>query len=295
MSPDGATIVFSSPSSGNGDIYQVDSNGGSRTRLTDSPLFETDPIYSPDGTTIAYSRESNGLRHIWLMDRNGANPRQLTAGRYLDDIVAFFPDSSKLIMFRSPLSFGMGRSVDTYTVDVKSKTIRKLDGSPCFSPDGQAAVCDYYNSTMKRFEVWVMDGDGARKRFVVAGCGGQLSPDGRTILFTAAFPFTTPGTLWEIVNTDGTNRREVGVMCGPVFATDGEHIVGLSPEWQRNVWKMDLDGSHRERLPVPTGYVTSFRRCREGLIFTLITDDRVGDIYVIDTEAWKVRRVAAIK
>ncbi len=58
---------------------------------------------------------------------------------------------------------------------------------------------------------------------------------------------------------------------------------------------MDADGSNRERLSAPVGYVTGFRRCAEGFIFTLETGDRVGDIYVVDTNDWKVRRVAPIR
>src|SRR5688572_21148318 len=81
MSPDGSAIVFSSPRTGNGDIYQITRDGLSRVRLTESPAFETDPIFSPDGSTIAFTREVDHRRHVWLMDRSGLNQRQLTSGR----------------------------------------------------------------------------------------------------------------------------------------------------------------------------------------------------------------------
>src|SRR5271167_2446641 len=47
MSPDGSVIVFSSPRTGDGDIYQINSDGSGRIRLTSDPSFETDPIFSP--------------------------------------------------------------------------------------------------------------------------------------------------------------------------------------------------------------------------------------------------------
>ena len=86
MSPDGSVIIFSSPRSGNGDIYQVNSDGSSPIRLTSDPSFETDPIFSPDGSSIAFARETNGCRHIWLMNRDGTNLKQLTFGSVLEDI-----------------------------------------------------------------------------------------------------------------------------------------------------------------------------------------------------------------
>ena len=57
MSPDGLVIVFSSPRTGSGDIYQIDRDGSQLVRLTNSPDFETDPLFSPDGTAIAFARE----------------------------------------------------------------------------------------------------------------------------------------------------------------------------------------------------------------------------------------------
>ncbi len=151
MSPDGSTIVFSSPRSGRGDIYQIDRDGENRIRLTDSPLFETDPLYSPDGTTIAFSRESNGIRHIWLMDPDGSNQRQLTSGKFLDDVGSFSPDGSELGIMRSPLSYGMGRTIGYFAVDLNTKKVRERDGFPQYSADGKFAVYDYYNPATDRF------------------------------------------------------------------------------------------------------------------------------------------------
>jgi hypothetical protein len=48
-------------------------------------------------------------------------------------------------------------------------------------------------------------------------------------------------------------------------------------------------------LPAPTGYIRSFRPCRDGFIFSLVTNDRVGDVYVVNTTQWTLERVASIR
>jgi hypothetical protein len=84
-------------------------------------------------------------------------------------------------------------------------------------------------------------------------------------------------------------------MADPVFTGDGQHIVYLSPSWQRELWRMDVEGTNRTRLIAPTGYIANLRPCLSGFILKLVTDDRVGDIYVIDTAAWTVKRIAQMK
>ena len=102
-------------------------------------------------------------------------------------------------------------------------------------------------------------------------------------------------SLWRMIDIDGSNSREFGRVAGPVFSPDGKYVVCLSPEWQREIWRLDLDGSNRTRLQAPTGYIDFFRPCRDGFIIKLVTHDRVGDIYVINADDWTVERVASMR
>src|ERR1700676_4995687 len=56
MSPDGDSIVYASPRSGNGDIYKFSRTTKRTVRLTASAEYEGDPQFSPDGTKIAFVR-----------------------------------------------------------------------------------------------------------------------------------------------------------------------------------------------------------------------------------------------
>jgi hypothetical protein len=64
--------------------------------------------------------------------------------------------------------------------------------------------------------------------------------------------------------------------------------------YKRELWKTDVDGTNRTRLVAPVGDLDFLRPWRRGFILKLVTDDRVGDIYVIDTAAWTVERVASM-
>lgn len=293
MSPDGSVIVFSSPRTGNGDIYQIKRDGSQRIRLTDNPAFETDPIFSPDGSTIAFSREADGCRHIWLMDRDGSKQRQLTSGRVLDDPSSISPDGTELMLWRSPLATGMGRVVTSCAVNLQSKKIRTLEAFPIYSPDGAKVAFSQYNETNMSNDIWIMQSNGSNKRFLVSGHSPKFSPDGNTILY--ATDHKQPGSLWNMIGIDGSNSRKFGRVADPVFTQDGKHVLCLSPEWQREIWKLDLDGSNRERLQAPTGYIDFFRPCHDGFIIKLVTHDRVGEIFVVNTDDWTVERVASMR
>jgi TolB protein len=295
MSPDGSVIVFSSPRTGNGDIYQIKSDGSGSVQLTNSPVFETDPIFSPDGSTIAFLREADGCRHIWLMNRDGTDQRQLTSGKVLDDMGAFSPNGSELLFLRSPLPTGLGRLVEDFSVNVRSKQVRKLEAFPEYSPDGKHVAYSTFSEVKERFEIWIMDSDGSDKHFLAVGNSPRFSSDGGMILYQTKSDDAGPGGLWKTIAIDGSSDRELGRMTDAVFSPDGKHIVYQSPSYKRELWKMDRDGTNRIRLVAPTGYIDFLRPCRPGFILKIVTDDRVGDIYLIDTGTWKVNRVTNMK
>jgi len=298
MSPDGTTIVFSSPRTGNGDIYSIDRQGSRRVRLTNSPCFEADPMFSPNGDTIAFVRESGGCRHVWLMDKNGSNQRQVTFGRFLDDLDSFSPNGSTLLISRSRLSLGLGKEQIPYALHLRREALEELKGSDyCYSPDGTRLAYSRLNEAARRYEVWLMDADGSNKRFLAVGQVLQFSSDGRILCAVFSRPdIKSPGSEWRIVNADGSQAHEIGRCINPIFTADGSHIVYFSPEYRASAWKMRLDGSDRERLDVPPGNVSNLRSCRDGFIFRLTSGaDRVGDIWVIKTKDWTTHLVASMQ
>lgn len=73
-SPDGELIVFSSLRDGGAaELYVMDADGGSQTRITNTDDYEEGPAWSPDGTMITffgYADDDDG--DIYVMPYNGA-------------------------------------------------------------------------------------------------------------------------------------------------------------------------------------------------------------------------------
>lgn len=300
IAPDGCTIIYSSPRTGNGDIYQVGRDGTNSIRLTNDRAYEAYPMYSPDGTRIAFCREADGFCHIWTMAKDGTNQQQVTHGRVWDRLYGFSPDGSRVNISRSDIPrvmLGLGLTAVDLAVDLTNdrRSAKKLDGVPEYSQDGRITAHTIYDVSRHRSEIWLADLGGTNKRFFAAGVAPQISPDANWILYGRESG-SGPGFTWMIANVDRSVLRELGRFQDLYFAPDGAHVVALSADWQPEIWKMDLDGRNRTPLKVPRGYTTGLRRYSDGFVFAVASgNDRVGDIYVLDSEHWTVQHVASMR
>ena len=75
-------IIFTSPRSGNVDLWQINTGGGEPQSLTaDQGSLNIAPRITSDGRYIVFASSRGGDKlHIWRMDANGQNPVQLTNG-----------------------------------------------------------------------------------------------------------------------------------------------------------------------------------------------------------------------
>ncbi|MCB0209770.1 MAG: SH3 domain-containing protein [Anaerolineae bacterium] len=90
FSPDGRYIAVTSRLQGEYSIFRMNSDGGGRVRLTQTPLWvpvqadsdgelwnDVSPTWSPDGSLIAFLTDRNGPWEIWLMNADGSNQRPM--------------------------------------------------------------------------------------------------------------------------------------------------------------------------------------------------------------------------
>src|SRR5204863_446736 len=76
VSPDGKTIVFELL----GDLYTMPVTGGTATRITSGPAFDSQPRWSPDGKRIVFLTDRSGAENVWLCDPDGSHSKALTKG-----------------------------------------------------------------------------------------------------------------------------------------------------------------------------------------------------------------------
>ena len=90
--PGGSWLAFAGRDGYAVDIYAVQPDGSSLTRLTSDNALARSPVWSPDGSRVAYLSNKTGYFEIWAVDvradGSGAlvasNPRQLTQDLHVD-------------------------------------------------------------------------------------------------------------------------------------------------------------------------------------------------------------------
>lgn len=143
LSPDGATMAFS----WQGDIWSapVDRPAEAR-RLTVHPAYDRPVAFSPDGTKLLFTSNRLGRNDAWIMPSDGGAPLQRTHWSGGSTALGWSPDGRRILV----------------------SATRELQA---FGP---------------AFYTVAADGPAGRPRPVIAVArmvGGQLSPDGKSLLF----------------------------------------------------------------------------------------------------------------
>ncbi|MDX1582814.1 MAG: DPP IV N-terminal domain-containing protein, partial [Thermoanaerobaculia bacterium] len=93
-SPDGKWIMFSSTRSGNLDLWQLSTESGEVSRVTDDVANDWDPGFTPDGESILWSSDRSGNYEIWMARRDGSGARQVTRDEIDAENPTMTPDGS---------------------------------------------------------------------------------------------------------------------------------------------------------------------------------------------------------
>ena len=79
FSADGSRIAYVSTSPGNAEIYVMNADGTSPTRLTIEPSGDGRPVFTPDGQTVLFhSARTAGKQQIWSVNVDGSGLTQIT-------------------------------------------------------------------------------------------------------------------------------------------------------------------------------------------------------------------------
>src|SRR5271166_3099030 len=168
-SSDGLNLAFSSSSSGNTEIYTVDSAGGNSKRLTESKAPDVSPTWNPKtNAQIAWVNGRTGLPQIYTMASDGTNVVRMTDQGYA--VSPAWSPNGQFLAIAWVRHYGPGApgASDIYVMDIASKQWAQLthDGGrndfPSWAPDGRHIV--FQSNRTGKTQIWTMLADGSEQK-----------------------------------------------------------------------------------------------------------------------------------
>ena len=195
-----------------GDIWILDVERGTRTRLTFNPASDWGPLWSPDDQTIYFTsnRSSRGQK-IYAKSSFGTGETELVYGgeRGAGTLSSLSPNGTTGWYYAFSTTTGTGQ--DIYRLDLKRREAEGFlqtpytETAPKISPNGRWLL--YQSDESGRLEVYVrsLGDDGGKWQISTdGGAIGKWTRDGREIVFQAP---------------DGT-LLAVGVALEPTFSVE---------------------------------------------------------------------------
>jgi len=193
------------------DIFRAGPEGADLVRLTETPGYDAEAVYSPQGDKIVFTSVRTGDLELFLMDPTGGNVEQLTNAPGYDG-GAFFSRDGQWIVWRA--SRPEGQTLQEYRDLLSQGLIRP----------GQL---DLYVMRLDDRQPIRLTDNGA------ANFGPYWHPDGRHIVFSSNM-HDPKGRDFDLYLIDRETReveritRYPGFDGFPMFSYDGKQLVFAS-------------------------------------------------------------------
>jgi Tol biopolymer transport system component/DNA-binding winged helix-turn-helix (wHTH) protein len=240
------------------------------SELTISAGEQSNPALSPDGKRVAFvwAKEDGSPAQIYIKEIGREPIQRLTSLADSEFSPVWSPDGTE-VAFLSSSDAGLGLYIASLPpsnslrkVYIPGETTRWDRGALSWSPDGKSfALVDHIGSQPSS-TIYLIDLETLNARPLTTpptGWEGDLcplfSPDGQKIAFVRASESWVADLYW-IPASGGEPRRITSdgkLIDGFSWSPDGRSIIFSSTRaGQPALWKVSIDGSSMQRLPVGT-------------------------------------------
>ena len=194
------------------DVFRADMDGGNLTRLTSTPGYDAEAVYSPKGDKILFTSVRSGDLELYLMNPDGSDVEQLTDQPGYDG-GAFFSFDGEWICWRA--SRPTGEKLDDYRRLLKGGLIRP------------SQLDLYIMNLQDRQPVRLTDNE-------AANFGPYFHPDGKHLIFCSNLHDPNQGRRFDLFLIDIETRKISQVTNNPtfdgfpMFSHDGSKLVFAS-------------------------------------------------------------------
>src|SRR5581483_3282740 len=170
---------------------------------------------------------------------------------------------------------------------------------PSLSPDGQSVVYSEFNTQSLHFEIYELNLATAEEKNLTYAFGDlnapEISPDGKTIVFTRYFNDVNTPTLW-LMNRAGGNFRQVsGVPAwDPTWSPDGKQILFASDrDGTDQLYAINVDGTGLRKVTgLPALRGRSDWSPDGNLIVTYSGDPWEREVYIMNADGSNLRQLS---
>jgi Tol biopolymer transport system component len=238
ISPDWKTVAVgrTDPATQTRDIWLIDLERGTQSRLTSDPADDINPTWSPDGRRIAFSSARRGQRDIYVKAASGIGEEQPVLAQLGDKNMECWSADGRVLFYNTRGTRGQTQQIWAVPVEGERPPYAVVSGpaamsSSSLSPDGRFIA--YYSTESGRAEIFLETLPRGRERWQISTAGG-FSPrwraDGRELFYTQG------DALMAVDIKDNAGRLVPGVpheLFKAPFVTAGRNVFFPSRDGAR--------------------------------------------------------------
>jgi TolB protein len=235
------------------DVWVMDYDGASSTKVTNDGALVLSPEVSPDGQLLLFTSYVGRMPSVYVVKRNTGEIRKLLTKEGLNQAPAFSPDGSSLA-----LSASFDGNSELYLANPDGSGLRRLtdhpaiDVSPAWSPTGQEIAVTSDRTGTPQIHVMTRDGLDVRRLTMDGAYNSEpaWSPDGTEIAYSSRESGRFQIRLLDVATgrskllTDGRANYE-----SPSWSPDGSALaIASDRDGKYDIWIMRKDGTGLRRV-----------------------------------------------